>query len=85
MDTSLIILGVMVLVAIVSLVFGVLSFIKYSKTGKKKFLWLGILLTFIIPGILIYLAFRFYIVSTAVVYAPYPGPDNGMVYMPGPA
>jgi hypothetical protein len=81
--TSLIIIGVLVIVSIISLIFGILSLIKYSKTRKNTYLFLGILLTFIVPGILLYLAFRFYVSSTMVVYMP--GPDNGMVYMPGPA
>jgi len=80
--TSWIIIGALVLVAIVSLVFGILSFVKYGKTGKKSFLFWGILLTFIIPGILIYFALKFYVPSIMIEYMP--SPDNGMVYMPAP-
>jgi len=84
MDTTLLItISILVIAAIVSIVFGILSFIKYSKTRKNIYLALGIILTFVVPGILLYLAFRFYVSSTMVVYMP--GPDNGIVYMPGPA
>jgi uncharacterized membrane-anchored protein len=70
--TSLIIIGTLVIVSIISLIFGILSFIKYSKTRKNTYLVLGIILTFVVPGILLYLAFRFYVSSTMVVYMPAP-------------
>ena len=78
--TSLIILGILAITAIVSFVFGILSFIKYSKKRKTIYLVLGILLTFIVPGILLYLIFRFYVIPPMVVYMPNPNP--GMVYLP---
>jgi hypothetical protein len=80
--TSLIIIGALVIVSIISLIFGILSFVKYSKTRKNTYLFLGILLTFIVPGILLYLALKIYSPSTMIDYMP--GPDNGMVYMPAP-
>lgn len=80
--TSLIIMGLLVIAVIVSIVFGILSFIKYGKTGERKFILLGILLTFIIPGLLLYFVLRFYVLSPTIVYMPGPGPN--MDYMPGP-
>ncbi len=43
-----------------SFIIGVYLLYKYKKTNIKKFLWFGILLTFIVPGILILIALSYY-------------------------
>jgi len=80
---TLAMLVIVIIAIIVSIIFGIFSFIKYGKTGKKKFLFLGIILTFVVPGIVLYIVLRTYIFSTAIVYMP--GPGTNIVYMPGPA
>jgi hypothetical protein len=79
MDTTLIIVLLLVIGAIVSIVFGIRFLIKYKSTRKKSHLILGIALTFVVPAILLYFAFRFYI-STSMIY----GPGAMMEYGPGP-
>ena len=64
---------------IVSIVFGIRFLIKYKATRKKSHLILGIVLTFVVPAILLYFAFRFY-PSTTMLY----GPGPIMAYGPGP-
>jgi len=78
--TSLIILALLIAGAIISLVFGIKLLIKYNQTRKKLHLFLGILLTFVVPAILLYFVFRSYL-STTMVY----GPDPMIDYGPGPA
>ncbi len=79
MDTTMIIIILAVLGAIVSLVFGIRFLIKYKATRKRSHLILGIVLTFVVPAILLFVAFRFY-ASTSIVY----GPGPMMEYGPGP-
>jgi len=52
--------AVPVLLAVLSLVFGILSFVKYSKTRKKLYLFIGIILTLILVlfVIMVYNAFK---------------------------
>lgn len=81
--TSLIIIGALVILAIISLVFGIKFLIKYNQTRKKLHLVLGILLTFIVPAVLLFLAFNFwrYNPNSIIAY----GPNPMMEYGPGPA
>lgn len=55
----------------ISIISGAFSLYKYKKTKQKKFLWIGLVLTFIVPGILI-LIFIWWLYSsaTASCYAP---------------
>lgn len=69
------------IIAIISLIFGILFLIKYAKKRKIIYLIVGILLTFIIPAIVIYFLFRFYIGNPLLIAY---GPNPGMVYGPGP-
>jgi len=71
------------LAGIISLVFGIILLVKYSKTRKGKYLFWGIILTFVVPGLLFYVALRGYIASTGMIYMPAP-PNHGMEYMPAP-
>ena len=68
---------IIVAVAIIFLIGGILCLVKYSKTKKKIFLILGIILTFVFLGIALYYVFRIF---TAVTY----GPASGMAYGPAP-
>jgi hypothetical protein len=61
---------------IISFIFGIRFFIKYNQTRKKRYLFLGILLTFVVPAIIFY----FIRMSTTVVYGPAPM----MAYGPAP-
>ncbi len=89
MDTlSLITIILLAAGAIVSLFFGIKLLIKYNQTRKKLYLFLGILLTFIVPAILLFLAFNFWRMSTTMIYGPGPivayGPNPMIEYGPGP-
>ncbi len=82
MDTAgLIIIIIATIGIIISLIFGIILLVKYKSTRKKWQLILGIILTFIIPAIIIYYAFRIYPL-TGMVYGP--GPGNAIDYGPGP-
>ncbi|MAG07335.1 hypothetical protein CMI46_00790 [Candidatus Pacearchaeota archaeon] len=80
-NTTITILIFLIIGTIVSLVFGIRFLIKYKATRKKSHLILGIVLTFVVPAILLYFAFRFSIANTSMIY----GPGIGMDYGPGPA
>ena len=81
--TMLIILVALIIGAIISLVFGIKFLIKYSKTRKNKYLYLGIIFTFVIPGILLIVAFKLWVYqgNSMILYGPLPM----MEYGPGPA
>ena len=51
----LITFGVLILASLIS---GIVFLVKYFKTKTKKFLWIGLVLTFIVLGILIYLTYK---------------------------
>lgn len=76
MDTTMLIIFILVILgAIVSLIFGIKFLIKYNSTRKKLYLFLGVVLTFVIPTILLFIAFRLYVrlyISTSMIYGPIP-------------
>ena len=76
MEPTIIIL-ILVLLAIASLVGGIISLVKYAKTKNKLMLILGIVFTFIVPGILLYFAFRIWVMDTMMVYGPAPMMEYG--------
>jgi hypothetical protein len=78
--TSLLLISISVIGIIVSLFFGIRFLIRYKTTRKKLHLILGIVLTFIIPAILLYFAFRIYTINSTMVY----GPGPIMTYGPSP-
>ncbi|MEF8878885.1 MAG: hypothetical protein V5A64_00660 [Candidatus Thermoplasmatota archaeon] len=56
---------------IISIILGILSLLKYSKTKEKNYLWIGLLLTLVIPGLLTYiLIWWINSQTTAACYAP---------------
>lgn len=82
-NQTLMIIILLAILSIISIALGIYFLIKYSKKRKKIDLIVGIILTFIIPGIAIYVAFKVYTgygPGTIVAY----GPNPGMVYGPGP-
>ena len=64
---------ILALVGIISLAAGIISLIKYARTKSKLFLVLGIMLTFVVPGIILFVVFRIWPIDTGVVYGPGPG------------
>ncbi len=70
----------LVLIFLVSLGLGIFSLLKYKKTKGKKFLVIGIILSFVVPGIILLIIFQSYLSSPSIVY----GPEPMMEYGPGP-
>jgi hypothetical protein len=66
--TWLILFGIL---ALSSFCVGIIFLVKYFKTKKLKFLWLGIGLTFIVPGLLLFFAYKLsYSSSYVTCYEP---------------
>ncbi|MCX6664930.1 MAG: hypothetical protein NT038_02550 [Euryarchaeota archaeon] len=59
------------LILVILLVCGIFALITYKKTKNKKFLIIGLILTFIFIGVLIFIIF-IYIPSTMMAYGPGP-------------
>ena len=63
---------ILVILTLVSIGIGIKFFIEYSKTKEKKFLLAAIILTFVIPGILLYFIYKIFfqiiIVKTPACY-----------------
>jgi hypothetical protein len=82
---STIIAGISIILIIglvVSLFFGIRFLIKYRLTRKKSYLVWGIILTFVIPGLLVLLLIgSYYAFNPLIVYGPAPM----MEYGPAPA
>jgi hypothetical protein len=68
--------------AIVSFVLGILFLVLFARRRKILFLILGLLLTFILPGVFLCLACLLWLPNAAVVYGP---PPTIMVYGPPPS
>jgi hypothetical protein len=66
--------AVLALMGLISLIGGIVCLISYAKTRKTALLVVGLLLTFIVPGIAFCIILAIWIPSTMVVYAP-PPPD----------
>ena len=81
----------LVIVVILALIFSLASFgaglyciARYAKTRKVVFLVVGVILTFILPGICMCAVLGIYIPSTTIVYGP-PPPPTSIVYGPPPS
>lgn len=59
------------LILIILLILGIFSLIKYKKTKNKKFLIVGLVLTLVFIGVLIFVIFIYY-PSTMMAYGPGP-------------
>lgn len=81
MNTIFYVLLLSLIGLIASIILGVRLLIKYKKSRKKIDLILGIILTYIIPG-LIFLALIYIVISRTITVSY--GPPPGMVYGPGP-
>jgi hypothetical protein len=68
--TPIIVVAIAVILSLVSLAGGIFCIVRYVKTRKIVFLIVGLLLTFILPGVFIYAALVVFIPSTMVVYGP---------------
>lgn len=69
-----IIIAVIVLILfLISIVFGIFCLIRYARTRKYSYLIIGMILTFLIPGV-VFCLFLIWIPSTIMAYAP-PPPD----------
>jgi hypothetical protein len=69
---TVILIAVAVLLALASLGGGIYCLIRYAKTRKKAFLIVGLILSFILPGIFLCIALGIFIPSTMIVYGPPP-------------
>jgi hypothetical protein len=70
---------IIIAAAAASFIAGILCLIRFAKTRQPFFLVLGLLLTFLVPGALLYLGTQYW--STQVVTPP----DPIMVYGPLPS
>jgi hypothetical protein len=77
MDVRIILIIAIGLVALLSFAGGIFSLLQYVKKKNKMLLVLGILLTFIIPGLVICAIFTLSVPDTTVVYGPPPMMDYG--------
>jgi len=68
----IIIVAIAVILSLISLGGGIFCIVRYVKTRKIVFLIVGLILTFILPGICLCLALVVFIPSTMVVYGPPP-------------
>ena len=68
----IIVVAIAVILSLVSLAGGIFCIVRYVKTRKIVFLIVGLLLTFILPGLFICAALVVFIPSTMVVYGPPP-------------
>ena len=73
MNSLLIIFGIgLVVLGLVSFGIGIYFLIRYARMRKRSFLVIGLILTFIVPGLVCCLAFMLWLPSATVVYGPPP-------------
>jgi hypothetical protein len=77
----IIIVVLAVILSLISLAGGIFCIVRYAKTRKIAFLIIGLILTFIIPGLCLFATLVVYIPSATVVYGP---PPTMIVYGPPP-
>ena len=77
----IIVIAVAVILSLVSLAGGIFCIVRFAKTRKIAYLIVGLILTFIIPGLCLFATLVVSIPSTTVVYGP---PPTMMVYGPPP-
>jgi hypothetical protein len=84
MSSSLILVAILtILFCLASLGAGIYCLVRYARTRKMVFLILGVILTFILPGLCLCLVLGVYIPMTTIVYGP-PPPPTSIVYGPPP-
>ncbi len=69
---TILLIALGVILSLVSLGGGIFCIVRYVKTRKVVFLIVGLILTFILPGICLCLVLISFIPSTMVVYGPPP-------------
>jgi hypothetical protein len=72
--TLILVIAVAVILSLISLGCGIFCIVRYAKTRKVVWLIGGLILTFIVPGLLICVALGVFIPSTMIVYGPPPMP-----------
>ncbi len=80
--TTILIIAAAVILALGSLGGGIFCIVRYAKTRKVVWLIVGLLLTFIVPGLLLCVALGVFIPSVMIVYGP--PPPTQIVYGPPP-
>jgi len=68
----ILIAGAAVLLSLASFGAGVYCLVRYAKTRKAVLLIVGLILTFLLPGICLVFALVVFIPSTTIVYGPPP-------------
>lgn len=68
----IIVAAIAVVLSLISLAGGIFCIIRYVKTRKIAFLIVGLILTFILPGLFLCAFLMVFIPSTMVVYGPPP-------------
>jgi len=64
--------GIAIILSLASLGAGIYCLIRYARTRKAALLIVGLVLTFILPGICLVAALVAFIPSTTIVYGPPP-------------
>ena len=72
MQSNLIVIAITIILSLVSLAIGIFCIIRYAKTRKIVFLIVGLILTFVLPGLFLFCALVVYIPNTMIVYGPPP-------------
>jgi len=74
---------VCVVLGLACLVLGIVLLVRFFKTEEKRFLWKGLVLTFIVPGFLAYLGYEVFkriedIIIPVMCYTLSSFPDRGL-------
>ena len=80
--TTILIIAAAAILGLASLGGGIFCIVRYAKTRKMVWLIVGLVLTFIVPGLLFCVALGVFIPSTIIVYGP--PPPTTIVYGPPP-
>jgi hypothetical protein len=80
--TLILIIAAAIILGLASIGGGIFCIVRYAKTRKVVWLIVGLVLTFIVPGVLLCVTLGVFIPGTMIVYGP-PPPTN-IVYGPPP-
>ncbi len=83
--TLIIIIVLAIVLSLVSLGAGIFCIVRYARSRKVVFLIVGLLLTFLLPGIIMCAALGIFIPNTLIVYGPPPQVPTTIVYGPPPS
>ena len=79
---TILIIAAAAILGLASLGGGIFCIVRYAKTRKAVWLIVGLVLTFIVPGLLFCVALGVFIPSTIIVYGP--PPPTTIIYGPPP-